>query len=379
MANGTRRILGIPRDAGSATEADWIGAFQLTESRLEQDIKAQADSLASVLEHQLGAGAACIQEAALQIRSCSKVLITGMGASLYAAIPLKYFLCARGIDAALVEAGELLHYLHQAYRDALVIIVSRSGESVEIARLITLLSPLQKIIGVSNEPASLLSRKAGISLHIGSMSDEMVAIQTYTGTLLTLHVLGAAVDDPVSFSEREMAAWIRELAGLVSRSLASPNEWDSFLECESPVHLLARGPSLASALEGALLFNEIAKHPSIGMPSASFRHGPVELVDRSFRGFVFAPAGPTRDLNLALVRDLKDFGGRVTVIGPLPMGQVATGWCDIPECPETLAPLFEIVPVQVAALRMAQLRGIVPGSFRYAPQVARDEASFSRT
>jgi len=43
-----------------------------------------------------------------------------------------------------------------------------------------------------------------------------------------------------------------------------------------------------------------------------------------------------------------------------------------------LSPLFEIVPVQVAALRLAQLKGITVGSFRYTPQVTLDEATFSR-
>ncbi len=348
----------------------------MTVSRLEQDIKAQADSLAGVLQHQSGAGAVSIREAASLIRSCSKVLITGMGASMFAAIPLKYSLCARGIDAVVIEAGELLHYLHEAYRDALVMIVSRSGESIEIARLLTVLSPGQKIIGVTNEPDSMLARKADVNLHIGSFADEMIAIQTYTGSLLTLRILDAALDQGSAQSEDQLAGWFPELAWLISRSLDSMQEWDSFLDPQSPVHLLARGPSIASAMEGALLFNEVAKHPSIGMPIASFRHGPVELVDQSFRGLVFAPAGRTRELNLALAHDLNQFGGQVRAIGPLPEDQSEIVWCDVPECPETLAPLFEIVPIQVAALRMAQLRGIAPGSFRFAPQVATDEASF---
>jgi glucosamine--fructose-6-phosphate aminotransferase (isomerizing) len=42
-----------------------------------------------------------------------------------------------------------------------------------------------------------------------------------------------------------------------------------------------------------------------------------------------------------------------------------------------LAPLLEIVPVQVAAMRLAELRGIVLGSFRYAAQVTRDEGSIA--
>lgn len=315
-------------------------------------------------------------EAAALLRSCSRVLITGMGASLIAAIPFQYFLCARGIQATLVEAGELLHFLHHGHRDALVFIVSRSGESIEVARLLSILTPRQKVIGVTNEPGSLLAREAHLTLCIHSLSDEFVAIQTYTGTLLALHILGALVDDRGDQSREEMEEFLPAFAQLVERSLGDLRAWDPFLLHRSPVHLLARGPSNASALEGALLFNEIAKHPAIGMPIASFRHGPVELVDQNFRGLIFAPFGRTRDLTLSLARDLERFGGQVRLIGPPPLGSSEPRWCSIPESPETLTPLLEIIPVQAAALRMAQLSGIAPGSFRYAPQIALDEASF---
>jgi len=70
------------------------------------------------------------------------------------------------------------------------------------------------------------------------------------------------------------------------------------------------------------------------------------------------------------------FGGQVRVIGPAQACASELEWCDIPVVPEILSPIFEIVPVQVAALRMAELRGIAPGSFRFAPQVATDESSF---
>jgi glucosamine--fructose-6-phosphate aminotransferase (isomerizing) len=349
----------------------------LTASRLIQNIKAQADSLACVLQYQYGPGAPSIVQAGTLMRSCRRVLITGMGASMFAAIPLKYFLCSLGIDTVVVEAGELLHYLHEAYKDAVVIIVSRSGESIEVAKLLDVLGSRRKIIGVTNDPASLLAKKADISLHVGSLPDEMVAIQTYTGTLLALHILGSALDDSFEKSKDEIAGYLPKLSRLISASLDNLQGWDNFLEGQSPVHLLARGPSNSSALEGALLFNEIAKHPSVGMPIASFRHGAVELVDRNFRGMVFAPKGRTRELNLALARDLVHFGGQVRVIGPSPENDLETGWHEVPATPETVAPLFEIVPVQVAALRLAQLRGIVPGTFRYAPQVAIDEASFA--
>jgi glutamine---fructose-6-phosphate transaminase (isomerizing) len=353
-----------------------MGNRQLTKSRLQNDIRAQADSLARAFEYHRGDGDSPMLEAASLIRSFPKVLITGMGASLFAAIPFQYFLCARGIDATLVEAGELLHYLHHGHRDALMIIVSRSGESVEVARLLSIVTPRQKVIGLTNEPRSLLGREAHLSLSIHSLPDEFVAIQTYAGTLLALHLLAAAVDNRVGRSREEVEEFLPAFAQSIEGSMDHLRAWDSFLVDRSPVHLLARGPSTGSALEGALLFNEVAKHPAISMPIASFRHGPVELVDQSFRGLVFAPLSKTRDLTLSLVRDLERFGGQIRVIGPSLDESRDLIWCDILESPETLTPLLEIIPVQAAALRMAQLCGIAPGSFRYAPQIALDEATF---
>ncbi len=76
--------------------------------------------------------------------------------------------------------------------------------------------------------------------------------------------------------------------------------------------------------------------------------------------------------------DLIRFGGSVRLIGPADSDGKGLPWINTPPCPEMLAPLLEIVPVQVAALRLAELRGIAVGSFRYIAQVIRDERAISR-
>jgi glutamine---fructose-6-phosphate transaminase (isomerizing) len=113
------------------------------------------------------------------------------------------------------------------------------------------------------------------------------------------------------------------------------------------------------------------------MGVASFRHGPIEVVDRHFKGIIFVPNGKTRGLNLSLAEDIHRFGGRVRVIGPQDFNVPGLQWIDSPLCPDMLAPLLEIVPVQVAAIRLAELHGIAVGSFRYTTQVTRDEGSIA--
>ena len=350
--------------------------MQENRSQLGSDILAQPQSLVCVLDQQLGSGRAALLQAASLIRSGRRVLITGIGASMFASIPLQYALCACGIDAVVVEAAELLHYLHRAYQDAVAVVVSRSGESIEIAKLLAMIQGRQPIIGVTNEPASLLAQKADVNLYIGSLPDGMVAIQTYTGTVLTLYLLAETVRLSTDAVAEEMESLRLAFSEVVELSYRQLTGWDPFLEAGGPVYLLGRGPSYASAMEGALLFSEVAKIPAVGMTAASFRHGPVEVVDSNFRGLIFASQGRACELNTALGRDLVRFGGHVRCIGPAQESTPGMDWCNLPRVSQRIAPLFEIVPVQVAALRMAQLRGIPEGTLRYAPQVTTDEASF---
>lgn len=346
--------------------------------KLASNISAQPESLAFTLEHHATDGRARMTQAADLLRKANKVVITAMGASLHASLPLQYLLCSLGMDAVAIEAGELLHHLDHAWREAVVLIVSRSGESVEIIRLLEKMKGKVPVIGVTNEPKSQLARLSDVSLSIASFQDEIVAIQTYTGTLLTLHLLGSAVQGSFDAAVQDTRSVLPVVRKLVESSIASLITWEDFLKPLSTPYLLARGTSLASAHEGALLFHEVAKSAAVAMPVASFRHGPVEVVDSDFRSFVFVPEDATRDLNLALARDLQTFGGRVVLIGPSSSSAPNFRWCDIPAVAPTLLPIFEIVPLQAAAYQLAITKGIAPGSFRFAPQVAVDEGSFGQ-
>jgi glutamine---fructose-6-phosphate transaminase (isomerizing) len=348
--------------------------MQPSTPRLVSDIEGQSGSLARVLQQHCGAGRAQLLEAAALLRSSARSVVVGIGASLNASIVLENLLCARGYNSISIEAGEFLHYRHEMCRGAAIVVVSRSGESIEIARLLSALQGRAALVAVTSEPRSTLARAADVVLEVRNLPDEMVAIQSYTGTLLTLYLLGMAVAQVSDEAQQEVETLLRNFPGWISDNLAEQRTWDEFLERDTPVYTLGRGPSLGSALQGALLFNEIAKAPAVGMAVASFRHGPIEVVDPRFRALIFASQGRTRDLNVGLATDLVRFGGQIRLIGPGGTDGSRLQWIYTPPCSELLAPLVEIVPVQVAAMRLAQLRGVVVGSFRHAPQVAVDEA-----
>src|SRR5258708_234103 len=95
--------------------------------RLLQDIHAQPLSHARVLAHQRTAGRAALNGAAALLKSRPRVVITAMGGSMWASLPLEYYLNAHGIPAIVVEAAELLHYRTRLCEGAAILMVSRSG------------------------------------------------------------------------------------------------------------------------------------------------------------------------------------------------------------------------------------------------------------
>jgi glucosamine--fructose-6-phosphate aminotransferase (isomerizing) len=330
------------------------------------NIRNQPQSLRRVADHHFGEGAKELQAAAKAIRSAGSVIFTGMGSSMSAAIPAAYYLESHGFAAEVVETSEWLHFGAGWPRAGAAVLVSRSGETIEIVKLLPKAASAGQTIGVTNVRGTTLDRDAKHSIFINSEADRMVAIQTYTGTMATLLLLAAAV------VEAPDAKWRTALAGAtdalqkaIEQEEAQSEAWNEFLAGAEVVHLVGRGPSLSTVREGALLFNEAARTPSAGISAALFRHGPVEIVDKRFRAIVFASQAATRDIDLALASDIESMGGRARV-------------CQALGVPPPFEPLVEIASVQIASCRLAEAKGIDPGDFRYATLVTTSETGFAK-
>jgi glucosamine--fructose-6-phosphate aminotransferase (isomerizing) len=344
------------------------------------NIRRQPENLAQVVDYQLGAGQAMLTVAAQALRQAEQIVFTGMGSSLFGGVPAAKRLCGEGIPALALNAAELLHGDYPAFRKAAVGLVSRSGESVEVVRLLPLLKAQGiTVIGLTNVPDSTLARECDHVLLMNSRADHMVSIQTYTATVLVLLLLAAALTGEAGTEfHRRLDASIAAMDSTMPSWIADSEAWPDFLENASVVYLLGRGASQAAMMQGALMFNEVAKTPSVHMEMGLFRHGPVEVVNDRFRALVFTPEDATQDLNLAAVRDLLNLGGHVRHIGP-DFGALDPALCW--RTPSGIAPAFapfvEIIPVQLAAYRLAQRRGITPGQLLITPLVTHDEVGFA--
>ena len=352
-------------------------------SPLLLDILAQPEALTRIVNYQSTDGLMVLRQAAHELRRARQVVFGAIGASYNACIPTINYLAAHAIPTQLVDAAELLHYTLGVFpRGTLFVLVSQSGESIEIKKLIPKIKERDgRIIGITNKPQSSLAREAHIHLLINSPADHSVAIQTFSGSLLVLYLLGISLfTGDIENHLPEIGTVIQEADQTLTKFKSTSLNWLPFLQEAGVFYLLARGSSMATALEGALIFNEVAKIPAFAMGAGAFRHGSVEVVDNSFHGFIFAPDDITRQLNTGLAENIAEFGGQVRIIGPADSlsNQPRLEWWHIPSISPFLAPILEILPIQLATYRVAECKGIKPGVFRYLGPVNNDEIQFTR-
>ena len=308
------------------------------------------------------------------------LILTGMGGSYNALYPLWFQLNQRGIPALHIETSELIHYLPQwVQQQCFWVVVSQSGQSIEIRRLVEQLEAKQTahspsfMVSVTNGQDNPLAEYSDLPLCTNAGTEVGVATKTYTSTLTLLHLMAGALTGQLR--SQDYIAW-HALAEDMERCLA---DWPIWLapgfnqvRAVSSFALVGRGPALASAMNGALILKEAVRLPSEGLSGGQFRHGPMEMVFPEVGVLVFTSAGPTVALSQRLAMDVAECGGQVICVGQA-VTDPGVANLPLPDCGEYLNPALEVVAVQLLAAQLAEQAGITAGQFRWSGKVIQQE------
>jgi glucosamine--fructose-6-phosphate aminotransferase (isomerizing) len=324
----------------------------------------------------LVAGAAMLDDLAARVTRDrpEHVIITGMGGSLFAGRTLALRLAAAGRPVTHMETAELLHTCPALVTPrSLLIVVSQSGETIEVVRLLERLDRRTPLVTITNGGENTAARAAAYRLVTLAGAERSVSGKSYVTSLLALDALGRRlVGEPLA--PERWAAPIEAVAALLAAWEAIEATLVAAVGGTTPLYLLGRGPSLASAETGALVLKEASRRPAEGMSAAQFRHGPLEMIAPGMAALLFAPSGPARPLVLRLAAELTGYGVAVVVIGPdgadLPPGMAHLS---VPALDPWLAPIAEIVPVQILSHALARAAGHEPGRFDRMGKVTREE------
>jgi glucosamine--fructose-6-phosphate aminotransferase (isomerizing) len=306
---------------------------------------------------------------------CDRVVLTGMGASLFALTPAWLTMVAAGRAAWLVETAELLHSTPGLMTGrTLILAASQSGRSAELVSLTERATQSTTLIAFTNDPSSPLADGAAAVVPIESGEDERaVSTKSYVNTLVAAWLAADALTgqrpredafaDAADAAEAYLADWRPRVDGL-TRDAGLPQR----------LFLLGRGESLAAASCGALIIKEGSKHQAEAMSSGQFRHGPLELADAGTTAVVLAgESAADRQRNFRLAFDIARYGGRAIIADT--KGDAAPP--EVLELPRlSLAQVAgagravaEIVALQLLSISLAEQIGIEPGTFRHLEKV----------
>ena len=130
--------------------------------------------------------------------------------------------------------------------ETVVVLTSRSGESVEVAKLSGCWRDERgaKVIGVTNVTRSSLDKGADVSILVGSPADEMVAIQTYTATVAVFALLDATMKGDLDAAAADLEQTAETLESWIPECISARINWDRFLAGDRPLYLLGRGTGI---------------------------------------------------------------------------------------------------------------------------------------
>ncbi len=338
---------------------------------LEQEIHSQPDVIARLLDLEIDRSARIVA----QLPRFDYALIAARGTSDHAAAYAKYAWAALA-GCPVARATPSLHTLYDTpprMTGALVVGVSQSGQSPDIVAVLEEGKRQGRpTLAITNDGSSPLAAAADhvIEIHAGP-ERSVAATKTYTAQLTVMALLAAA------WSARpERLAELRRLPEALAATLAHASSVAARAEryrYMEQVVVVARGYNFATASELALKLKELTYVMANAYSSADFRHGPIATVSEGLPVILLMPGGATFADMLDLARDLRGRGAELLICSDDPTAdELATTLLPIAgSLPEWLSPVTTIVPGQILALHVAQVKGFDPDRPRGLQKVTR--------
>jgi glucosamine--fructose-6-phosphate aminotransferase (isomerizing) len=260
--------------------------------------------------------------------------------------------------------------------DTLTVVVSQSGETADtLAAQREAKRKGSKTLAICNVVGSMITRESAGAIvthagpEIGVASTKAFTCQLTALFILAMY-LGQANGSLDESASRCLVQELLRIPGKLETVLQNDAVYEALgrdLHRASDFLFLGRGVHFPIALEGALKLKEISYIHAEGYPAGEMKHGPNALIDENLPVVVVA----THDANspesrvlyektLSNIQEVKAREGIVLALvteGDREARKIADHIIEIPPSHELLAPILEIVPLQLLAYHIAVRRG----------------------
>jgi glucosamine--fructose-6-phosphate aminotransferase (isomerizing) len=311
-----------------------------------------------------------------EFRAFRSVKIIACGTSWHAALAGKFLIEKLARIPVEVDYGSEFRYRDPIVTpEILTVVISQSGETADtLAAQREAKQKGSKTLAICNVVGSMITREASGTVYTHAGPEIGVAsTKAFTCQLTALAVLAVylgqmrgQMDDAAS---REFVQELVRIPGKIEAILANDHQFEELarkLFRATDFLYLGRGVHFPIALEGALKLKEISYIHAEGYPAGEMKHGPNALIDENLPVVILATKDGTPESamlyekTLSNMQEVKAREGRVVAIvteGDTEACKVADEVISIPAAPDLLAPILEIVPLQLLAYHIAVRRG----------------------
>jgi len=256
------------------------------------------------------------------------------------------------------------------FKDDVFIAISQSGETADTLAALHLAKQHGCLcLGIVNTVGSSISRETdgGIYLHagpeIGVASTKAFSAQVMVLTMFALKMAkekGELVDDALKTKAHALGRVPEMVRRVLDTQKDTIMQMARTYRYASNFLYLGRGFSFPVALEGALKLKEISYIHAEGYPAAEMKHGPISLIDAFMPVVVIAPRSDPNYMKLqSNIEEVLARNGAVIAItdeGNTDLDGKADYVVKLPEIDECFVPLLAVIPLQLLAYYIADMR-----------------------
>jgi glucosamine--fructose-6-phosphate aminotransferase (isomerizing) len=335
-----------------------------------------------VVGEEIGIGA----DLAARIR---RVYFVACGTSAHAAMAGRYWVEQLARIPAVVEIGSEVRNREPVFGpDDLVVAVSQSGETLDtLAAVKTAKAMGAQVLAVANVIDSAIPRTSDAALYTHAGPEIGVAsTKCFTTQLVAMLLLS------VYLGRRRGVLPAEEGRRILQALTQVPQQMRQVLESADDVRHLAkkymrtahmlflgRGTGYPVALEGALKLKEISYVHAEGYAAGEMKHGPIALIDEDMPVVVVCPRDPHFEKTFSNMQEVRAREGQIIAICTAGDRDVAAllgadtaprssrrssvpppaepDLLTVPEAPAEVLPLLTVIPLQLLAYHVADLKG----------------------
>ena len=323
-------------------------------------------------------------------KKVGRVYFVACGTSAHAAMAGRYWVEALARIPAMVEIGSEVRYRDPVFLpNDLIVAVSQSGETLDtLAAVKTAKAAGAHVVAVANVLDSAIPRISDGALYthagpeIGVASTKCFTTQLAALLMLAVYLGRRRGTLPVEEARRVLdALW--HVPAQMREVLARGDD----LKVIAKKHLrardmlfLGRGTQFPIALEGALKLKEISYIHAEGYAAGEMKHGPIALIDEDMPVVVCCPKDHQYEKTLSNMQEVKAREGQLIAIcteGDEDVRKICTGdgfgpngprstrsqaqyepdIVEIPAAASEVLPLLTVLPLQLLAYHVADLKG----------------------